>query len=431
MFDVEPGVVEMVSATVDSMRDEIAGFLSDIVRIDTENPPGRNYRRCAEAIGDKLKEFGYEVEYLSVPAELLGRLAPLGEGLERVSVVGRLEGQTRRPVLHFTGHFDVVPAGDGWSVDPYGGLVKDGRVYGRGASDQKSGIAAQVFAIEAVRRAGLKPLGTVVSSATPDEETGGFAGIGYLVDRDIISTSNTDYCVITECLDYDKVCIGHRGTVWFEIKTFGRKAHGSMPGLGVNAIDKMVKAINVLNSGVRAKAESLVSSYPVVPDSARRSTMAVTVVQAGVKTNVIPDECRAEFDWRLVPEQDVDACWDELVSALEGIRRSDPEFAYSARKLLETPPTIVPTDTEVVSAFLEAGERVIGRRMGFSVSPGSDDQKFVVQKAGLKQCIVYGPGPLNLAHQNDEYQPVDDLIASTKVMAVAALRLLGYRREKR
>jgi succinyl-diaminopimelate desuccinylase len=107
------------------------------------------------------------------------------------------------------------------------------------------------------------------------------------------------------------------------------------------------------------------------------------------------------------------------------MRREDPELDLHIREIMSVEPTLVPRDTEVVRAFQEAGRAVLGREPGFSVSPGSDDQKFVVQEAGLEQCIVYGPGPLEVAHQADEFQPVADLKQATAVLALAALRLLG------
>lgn len=426
-MDVPANIVERISRRVDEMREELVTFLSDMVKVPTENPPGRYYKECAQLIGEKMREFGHEVNYVEIPPERLHELAPHGNGLPRVNVVGRIKGEKEKPLLHFNGHYDVVPAGGNWTVDPFGGVVKDGKIYGRGASDQKSGIAAQVFAIEAIRREGISLLGTVESSATPDEESGGQAGVGYLVERGVISKDKTDYCVITECLDYDKICIGHRGTLWFEVKTKGKMCHGSMPVLGINAIEKMVTVINAFNAKIRPKIEAINTAYPVMPPEARQSSLTVTVINGGAKVNVVPDECAAQFDWRLVPEQDVSNSYAELLSCLEEIKRSDPTFQYEVSKIMETEPTIVPTDTSVVKAFLAAGKAVLGREPDFSVSPGSDDQKYVVHKAGIDQCIVYGPGPLSLAHKIDEYVEVEHLAKATKIMAIGALSLLGFK----
>ena len=123
-------------------------FLASLVQLDTTNPPGRNYPECAHLIGDTLTQLGYRVEYIDVPSDQLPILAPLGEGLPRTNVIGRLAGTggTGEKTLHVNGHFDVVPMGtlDNWTYPPFGAETHDGRMYGRGTADQKGGIAAQV-----------------------------------------------------------------------------------------------------------------------------------------------------------------------------------------------------------------------------------------------------------------------------------------------
>ncbi|MBN1836956.1 MAG: ArgE/DapE family deacylase [Spirochaetales bacterium] len=424
MIDQE--ISRRIDQAVEGLEKELVEFLRRLVRIPTENPPGRNYRECAQLVGLKLQELGCQIRYEEVPEELLPSLAPHGNGLPRMSVLGTYPGPRPRPVLHLTGHYDVVPAGPGWTVEPFGGEIRDGKVWGRGSSDQKSGIAAQVFALQALQSCGVLPAGTLVLSATPDEETGGFAGMGYLVDRGVISLANTDYCIITECMDVDSVCLGHRGTIWLELETIGRQSHGSMPSLGVNAIEKMIKLLGAIERELAPRFAG-VSAQPIRPPQCRYSTMAVTTINAGSKVNVVPAVCKATLDWRLVPEQKV----SDALEALEELRRQlaeqDPEFESQVRVLMSVDPTLVPSDTPLVEALLEAGRTVLGQPLSFSVSPGSDDQKFVVQKAGLSQCVLYGPGPLEVAHKSDECQPVADLKAGTKILALATLELLGRR----
>ena len=175
---------DRVLAEVEAARDEIVAFTAEMIRVPTVNPPGDRYRECAELIGRRLEEAGLAVEYV----EAEGRPEHTTDH-PRVNVVGRgadaVGGGNRAgtpPKLHLNGHFDVVPPGEGWTVDPYGGLVRDGRIYGRGASDMKSGIAAAVFAVEAIRRAGVELVGAIDVSATVDEESGGFAGVAHLCE---------------------------------------------------------------------------------------------------------------------------------------------------------------------------------------------------------------------------------------------------------
>lgn len=418
------GIKNAIDRAVESLEKELIEFAQEIVRIPTENPPGRYYPECAETIGDMMKKIGCEVEYINIPEELLPELAPKGKNLPRVNVIGRYKGTHDRPNIHFSGHYDVVPAGEGWSVDPYEAVVKDGKLFGRGSSDQKSGIVSQIFAIYALKKAGIKLKGTIISSATPDEETGGEAGMGYLVKEGYLNKENTDYCVITECLDVDKVCLGHRGTLWFELTTKGVQSHGSMPYEGVNAIENMVKVINAIDKKIRPLLMAD-SKYPIQPVECRKSTLTITTIEAGNKVNTVPNRCKATFDWRLIPEQSVSWGKEKILSICEELKSKDPNFDYEFNVIMEVEPTIVPDDTDVVNAFLKAGNEYLGKEMDFSLSPGSDDQKYVVKEGNMEECIVYGPGPLVLAHKVDEYVKIEDMKNSAKIMALATAMLLG------
>ena len=132
----------------------------------------------------------------------------------RLNVIGSRRGGPG-PVVHLNGHFDVVPAGAGWTMDPFAGVVRDGRIYGRGVCDMKAGIAAALFAAEAIERAGIELPGAVEISGTVDEESGGFAGMAYLAEQGRIARGRTDYVNIPEPLNVDRICICHRGLYWF------------------------------------------------------------------------------------------------------------------------------------------------------------------------------------------------------------------------
>lgn len=255
---------ETVLARVDSFQEEILDFLRGFIAIPTINPPGENYADCAEYIGGKLREFSYDVSY--VRAE--GRPEHTVDH-PRCNVIGRLGGSPKRPTLHFNGHFDVVPVGNGWTVDPFAGLIRDKKIYGRGVTDQKAGIAASIFAVEAIRRAGIQLTGSIEQSATVDEESGGFAGMAYLASHGYISRDRTDYVIITEPLNVDRVCLGHRGVYWFEVATQGRIAHGSMPFLGINAISKMTGFLSAVESELKPLLAHRHTSMPVEPPEAR------------------------------------------------------------------------------------------------------------------------------------------------------------------
>ena len=237
---------------VTRLADDMVAFTQDLVRIPTVNPPGDCYAQCAEFIARKLQDFGYTVETL--PAEGLPEHTPAHP---RINVIGTLSaanpGHTTT-TLHFNGHYDVVPAGAGWSVDPFGADLRDGRIYGRGTCDQKAGIAASIFAVEAIRRAGVALDGALEQSATADEESGGFAGMAWLCDAGRLARNRQRYVVITEPLDPERVCIGHRGVYWFEVTTLGRVGHGSMPGLAINAAEQMARLVGAFEDELKPGA---------------------------------------------------------------------------------------------------------------------------------------------------------------------------------
>lgn len=417
-------LVARIDDVVEGLTSELVDFACTIFSIPTQNPPGNHYRACAEAIGAMMKKIGMEVEYVEVPEERLTELAPLGEGLPRMSVVGYLGEKTCRPNIHFTGHYDVVPEGTGWTTDPYGCEIRDGNIYARGSADQKSGIVSELIAAYALQKAGLKLKGTFIASATPDEETGGQAGVGYMVEQGYLTKESTDYCVITECLDVDKVCIGHRGTLWFEVDITGKQSHGSMPSEGVNALEFAQRLMQTIDEDIRpliAKPTEL----PVNPPACRMTTLTPTILQAGEKINTVPGTCRLGYDWRLVPELSVSWAKEQIIAACEEVKATMPGSDYSVTWHGADEPTLVPKDTALVNAFLANGRTYLGREMEFSVSPGMDDQKYVVQKGKLEQCIVYGPGRLTLAHKADEYANIEEMKTAAKIMALSAVDLLG------
>ncbi len=416
---------DRVLAAVDSAADEIVRFTGDLVRIPTINPPGEEYDACARAIGAALERIDCEVEYFVAD----GRPEHSAR-YPRVNVVGARRGTGGGPTVHLNGHFDVVPPGDGWTVDPFGGLVRDGRIYGRGACDMKAGIAAAVFAAEAIRRAGVRLPGTIEISGTVDEESGGFAGVAWLAERGRIAKGRTDYVIIPEPLDVDRICVGHRGVYWFEVTTRGRIAHGSMPFLGVSAIDGMGRVLEAVRRQLQPALARRVTAMPVVPEGARHATINVNGIEGGqaidgIQTPCVADRCRAVFDRRFLIEEGFESAKQEIVTLLERALSGVPGLEHDLRDLMVVHPTKTPEGSPLVAALDGAIRRVLDRPARLVASPGTYDQKHVARIAGVPHCVAYGPGELELAHQPDEFCRVDDLVNATKVMALATLDLMG------
>lgn len=418
---------DRVLASVDALADEVVDFTAELVRLPTVNPPGEGYEECARVIGERLRRGAFTVEYL--PAE--GRPEHTKRH-PRLNVVGTRPGKGKGPVVHLNGHFDVVPAGEGWTVDPFGGDVRDGKIWGRGTGDMKAGLAAAVYAAEALRRAGVETAGTLEVSGTVDEESGGFAGVAYLAETGRIARGRTDYVIIPEPLGVDRICIGHRGVWWFEVALQGRIAHGSMPFLGVSAIDHMAALLEAVRLELQPALATRRTAMPVVPEGAGRATLNVNAVVGGqsadgIQTPCVADRCRAIFDRRFLIEEGLDGARAEVAALLERVAARIPGFRYEIRDLMIVHPVRTPDGSPLVAALGRAISAVRGREAALIASPGTYDQKHVARIAGVEHCVAYGPGVLELAHQPDEWCGVQDLVDSTKILALAALDLAGAR----
>ena len=415
---------ESVLRRVEEVTDEIVAFLREIVCIPTVNPPGENYVPCAELIGSRLREFGYDVSYIAAEG-----MPEHTASHPRVNVTGALTDSPARPLLHFNGHFDVVPAGGGWTVEPFSGIVRDGRIYGRGTADQKAGIAASIYAVEAIRRAGVRLHGRVEQSGTADEESGGFAGMAYLASKGLVHRDRTDFVIITEPLNVDRICLGHRGVYWFEVSTLGRMAHGSMPFLGVSAISNMTDFISEIESELKPLLRTRYTSMPVEPAEARWPSININSIAGGqpggIQTPCVADSCRAIFDRRFLIEEPIAEVRGEIAAILEKLARRDPEFRYEVKDLMTVHPVLTDARSQLVTTMFGAIRDVLHAEPPLIASPGTYDQKHVMRLGYVEQCIAYGPGMLHLAHQPDEYCRIDHLIDATKSMALAAMRLLG------
>ncbi|MBF9043452.1 acetylornithine deacetylase/succinyl-diaminopimelate desuccinylase family protein [Rhodobacterales bacterium HKCCE4037] len=410
-------------------RDDLIALTQDLIRIPTLNPPGRNYREICGYLAERLGQKGFAVELVraeGAPAD--------STKYPRWNIVARYEGGAG-DCVHFNSHHDVVAVGHGWTKDPFGGELEDGRIYGRGACDMKGGLAASIIAAEAFIETRPQFNGAIEISATADEESGGYGGVAYLAEQGYFDPSRVQHVIIPEPLNKDRICLGHRGVWWAEIETHGRIAHGSMPFLGDCAVRHMGAVLEEMERTLFPLLASKHTDMPVVPEGARQSTMNINAIHGGEPVQeddytgfpsaCVPDRCKITIDRRYLIEENEGEVRAEIEAVLETVKAARPNFSYELKELWSVSPTMTERDAPVVKTVEAAIAKVLEKQADFVVSPGTYDQKHIDRIGKLKNCIAYGPGILDLAHQPDEWVGVQDMEDSAKVMALTLSELLS------
>ncbi len=401
-----------VTRLVDEFFDWGVDALRSMIKVPTVNPPGENFREFASVACRLLSEAGFdEIEIHRVPSDLVEKHHPgLGRYPRYVILARRGSG---RPVLHFNGHYDVVPTGSGWRHDPFDPVVEGDKLYGRGAVDMKGGIAAALLAAKAFLKAYKDFKGTLEIALVPDEEIGGETGTGYLVDQGL---TRPDYVVIAEPSGSETIWIGHRGAYWFYVEIYGKQAHGSTPWLGVNAFEYMARIALDFATEYREQLSRKKSSYEY--DDPRGASPTITLggeVKGSTKVNILPGYYAFSVDRRLIVEETVEEVEKEVNEFIEKLRKRYPEVRIETKVTNRLPPALTPRDAELVRITKSIVEEVTGSEPRTSICLGGLDMRFYTEK-GI-QTITYGPGPGHMAHQVDEYVSLTELRTVAKVYA--------------
>ncbi len=410
-------------------RDDLVALTQDLIRIPTLNPPGENYAAICDFLKARLEPRGFAVTLVraeGAPGD--------SDRYPRWNLVARRDGTRPGECVHFNSHTDVVEVGHGWTRDPFGGDLDEGRIYGRGACDMKGGLAASIIAVEAFLEEHPDFAGAIEISGTADEESGGYGGVAYLAEQGWFDPARVQHVIIPEPLNKDRICLGHRGGWWAEIETRGEIAHGSMPFLGDCAVRHMGAVLQAFEDKLFPAMAARHTEMPVVPDGARQSTMNINAIHGGqpeygpdftgLPAHCVPDSCRITIDRRFLIEEGLDATQAEIVALLDELKATRPRFDYEIREINRVIPSMTDRDAPVVTTVTQAIRDVLGRDPEYVASPGSYDQKHIDRIGKLKNCIAYGPGVLELAHKPDEWVGVDDMLDSARVMARSLQALL-------
>jgi acetylornithine deacetylase/succinyl-diaminopimelate desuccinylase-like protein len=444
---------EMPVQLLKEVEDEVTRFLSDLIRINTTNPPG-NETAAAKYVAEHLSREGFECE--------LFESAP-----ERGSVITRLKGTGEKPSLLLLSHLDVVAAdAKEWSVDPFGGVVKDGFVWGRGALDMKGMTAVEVMAMKLLKRNGVELKGDVVLAATADEEHGGLSGADYLLRNypekifaPYVLNEGGGLAMPTRNGNVFTVQTAEKGILWFKVKAKGTPGHGSMPNVADNAIMRMNKVIAKLGS-YRAQVllvptvkrfleemarkdaalrqplsrllaspelsdeilDELATTSPQLAEEIRprlRMTITPTIIRGGVKENVIPSECETVFDCRILPGQ-------EQAQAI-GLIKTLLDEVDSEKLVFESLQAQEPSESTAETPLYDVIASVLGEfEPNCGVTPmlttGGTDSRFFRTKGS----VCYGFQPMHpeevsgkavkREHGIDERISIENLVFGTSVL---------------
>ncbi len=414
---------------IDSMREELIQLTQDLIRIPTLNPPGDCYRDICDYLDTRLTRHGFDTQLVrahGAPGD--------SDKYPRWNIVAHKSGHHPGDCVHFNSHTDVVEVGHGWTFDPFGGEVHDGKIYGRGACDMKGGLAASIIAAEAFIAEFPDFHGAIEISGTADEESGGYGGVAHLAEQGFFAPERVQHVIIPEPLNKDRICLGHRGGWWAEIETFGEIAHGSMPFLGDCAVRHMGAVLDKFESDLYPAMAQRHTDMPVVPEGARSSTMNINSIHGGqpeqpadytgLPAHCVPDSCRIVIDRRYLAEENHAQVSGEVKKLLQDLAENRENFRFEMRELNHVAPSMTDRAAPVVSTVDRAIHDVLGKAPDYVASPGTYDQKHIDRIGKLKNCIAYGPGILELAHKPDEYIGIDDMIDSAKVMAHSLTQLL-------
>jgi acetylornithine deacetylase/succinyl-diaminopimelate desuccinylase family protein len=384
---------------------ETIALLQRLLRLNTENPPG-NEGPAARLLAEYLAPLDFETEY--------HESAP-----ERGSLVARLRGTGGGRTLVMCGHLDIGPIGTGWTKDPLGGEIEDGRIYGRGVSDMKSGVAAMVSAARAVALSRIPRRGDLILMPTADESSGGRLGMGHLVKT--LRDFRADMAVVGEPTVGD-VCLAHRGAVWAEIVVIGKSGQASRPASGINAIMAMGRVLRALETDLGPRLAA--KTHPLLP----APSLNAGLIAGGVKTNVIAECCRVVVDRRSLPGERTEDIVAEIrecaARAVEGTGARVEVHVVMAK-----PASEISADAPVVAECVRAFETVVGRRPALRASPGYTDAHWFNLDLGIP-AVVFGPWYLHppagsVSDIPDEHNYVEDILTGTRVYAQLIANVIG------
>ena len=402
-------LASLIRHAVSRHEREIRDFTAALVSIPTENPPGNRYRDCARLLASRLKSLRLPAQMIRVP-----RRAASSSNEPRFCVLSSL-GRGRR-TLYFHGHYDVVPAQSPLQFHP---VVKNGVLAGRGSADMKSGLAAMIYAMAALRDIGQPLEGKIGLVLVPDEETGGAGGSRYLAESGTLG--NDGIGMFTPEPTGAVIWNACRGAISLRVTVRGKSAHVGMHYRGVNAFERAMEVAQAF-AALGRRVASRRTRFPIAPPQARRSVLLVGgQVAGGANFNAVPAECSFTVDRRINPEEPLEREKRALLAVVERFRRRG--FDVTAHVFQQEHAAGIRSDDPVAQAMARSAQEITGRAPRFEMCPGLLEIRFYAQRG--VPAFAFGPGRLEVAHGPSECVALKKVYEFTAIYALAAARILA------
>jgi succinyl-diaminopimelate desuccinylase len=390
---------EQIIAASEQRRDLVTKLLSELIQLDTTNPPGNE-----KIAADYVAKF---CEARKIPYKTWD------PGGGRVSLIGEI-GTGQSPRLFIPAHTDVVPAGEGWTVPPFGGVVKDGQVWGRGATDDKGPLAGLLAAADYLKTIEGEFKGTLMLGAIADEEHGSDLGLEWLLKEQGVKA---DMAFVPDIPSFlHEVEIAEKGLVNVRVTFHGKQAHSSTPEDGVSALGALAEFM-YLTENWRPHGSD--KKHPLLSPT----TCVITKSDAGIAHNIVPGKANAVYNVRYLPWQSGSGVTQELRKMAEQIATRRPGVTVTVEKIAELEPSEIKQDSAVAQSLFHAIKDVTGKEPKFVGIGGATLCKQLIW-AGIP-AAAFGPGDHSMPHMADERIPIDELVKYTGVVIGATMRAVG------
>ena len=380
---------------IKEQEEEIVRLSSELISTNTTNPPGNEYLG-ADVIKKYFNAHGIRYDTFEKAPGRTNIIGYIGKG---------------SPALLVACHLDVVPAGEGWDTDPFKAVVKNGRIFGRGANDNKGQMAPMLVLAKFLKENESKLNGTLLLVGAADEEKGSRLGLEYLLDECGITA---DYAIIPDVANNMRIIdVGEKGSLFLNITSYGKQSHGSTPEKGTNAIWNMIELLNQVKE-LKHKCTTHELFTP--------PTLNLGTISGGAAHNIVPAKCVAKLDIRYLPGETEKEILDNIYKIIASIENHNPTARFDITIDTQLPPTQIPADNPLVSLISKHTETILGTRpvpLGFS---GVTVCKQLIEKGIM--AVGFGPGDEDQAHIANESIEIQELLDFGKIMGLVIFDIL-------